>query len=76
MKYLILTMLFILAIGCAPLNVEVDNVHVVHSVDVSNLTEYFDAMCVAEHPAYNSSQIEECSDVKVAEFLSTFGGGS
>lgn len=74
MKHLILVAILATSAACAPVKVTVDDVHVVHEVNVGNLTDYFKALCVAQNPAYNDVQVKTCADALVGEFLSSFGG--
>lgn len=65
-------MLLLILSGCAP--IEVEDVQVVHSLDVQSVERYFEASCAAQYPWYTQAQVEACADAKVGEFLSGLGG--
>lgn len=70
MKWLILVTLFFLSVSCAP--VQVDDMKIVHSVELQNVEAYFRAYCIAEYPSYTSAQIDACADEETGKFLQTF----
>ena len=53
--------------------VKIDDVHVIHTVDFKSVEVYFKAMCAAEHPTFNSTQLTACSQTMLGELLAGIG---
>ena len=78
MKHITLAALLTLS-ACAPIQTEpirVEDVRVLHEINVGGLIEFFAAHCRTMHPTYNDAQVEACADAAMGEFLLTFLGGN
>jgi hypothetical protein len=75
-KYILIALL---ASGCGPHKVEVEQktpivVQHVVSVDVKQLTKYFDIVCLEDDPTLEGQDLQDCIDSHIAKFFNIIGG--